>query len=995
LYEVSLDGGPETPLPTDWGYWGSYAPDGRELAFNRHPMAWSRQHYRGSYAADLWVVDLKTRKYRRLVDNDTPDNEKANNFWPMFANGFIYFVSDRSTPRLKAGSPEVLKSTNNIWKVAVNGGEPPIQVTRHKSGRLFFPSLSADGKTIVYEENFGIWRLNVDSGKAREVPIEIQTDDADNNLETVVYNSEADGYTLSPSGKRAVIEIHGELFSIGTDKGDTRRLTATSHIRETQPRWSPDGKYIAFLANHDGREDIYVCDEMGKNLKALTKGDTELSTFIFAPDGKNILYTTSDGKLLRCDVETGESKQLVASQAGQIGDPQWSPDGQWISYVKKGSNFLNHIYVMPAKGGAEKRVTDEDSYTERLARWTSDGKHLVYLSGGELDAVSSVARGGRGGGGQLFALSLTPEASDPTDQNIDSEAEAQALEKKKPKFGLKGGDGAAEKPQVEVKIDFKGLARRAKRLTQMPDAIGAVVVTPDGKNVVFVTASVEGGTPAQSIWSVPVAGGTPSRVAQGTPPTEGDTGGPPGRRFGGFRSGFAALQFTRDGRTLFYKQGKSIYAMPFSAGLGGGAPAAGGAGRGGRFAGLAQATAPAAAAAGPKGRKLTFSCRVEIDRAAERKQVFQEAWFIMKNRFYAADMHGVDWARVRKTYEPLLAHCGSQEDMHEVVSMMLGELNASHTGISAGFGGGGRGDGAAATRYPGFDLEPTENGYYRVAYIYKRGPADKDYNKLKVGDYILSIEDQDLKSGDNYWRIFASTAGSRWAFTVNSRPQREGAWTVKITPIAAQQQTDLQYRKWVDERRAKVNKLSNGKIGYLHIRQMSEPNLRQFEKDLATQTDKKALIIDQRFNPGGNIDQELLAILQQKQYQINKTRNVALEITRPQRGYFGPMVVLQNERSTSDAEVFPDGFRTLKLGKIVGVTTYGAVIGTGAYQLLDGSTLRTPSMGLWSVGGANLENFGVPPDEYVDITPEDYFAGRDPQVERAVEVLQKQLGQRK
>jgi tricorn protease len=200
----------------------------------------------------------------------------------------------------------------------------------------------------------------------------------------------------------------------------------------------------------------------------------------------------------------------------------------------------------------------------------------------------------------------------------------------------------------------------------------------------------------------------------------------------------------------------------------------------------------------------------------------------------------------------------------------------------------------------------------------------------------------------------------------------------------------LQYEKWVADRRTKVEQLSGGTIGYLHIRQMNEGALRKFERDLAELHTKKALIIDQRFNPGGGIDQELLQILQQKQYQYTRVRD-SLPVTRPLRGFFGPMVVMENERSTSDAEVFPDGFRTLKLGKIVGVTTYGAVIGTGSYQLMDGSSIRTPSSGLWNVNGTNLENYGVPPDIYVDNTPEDFLKGRDAQLEKAVTVLQEEM----
>ncbi|TMQ28983.1 MAG: biopolymer transporter Tol, partial [Planctomycetota bacterium] len=258
------------------------------------------------------------------------------------------------------------------------------------------------------------------------------------------------------------------------------------------------------------------------------------------------------------------------------------------------------------------------------------------------------------------------------------------------------------------------------------------------------------------------------------------------------------------------------------------------------------------------------------------------------------------------------------------------------------------------------------------------------------GDFILAVDGKDLKAGENYWKTYAAAPGTRLEFTVNSKPAREGAWKTKVTPVTSFAYANLQYEKWVADRRALVERLSNGEIGYLHIRQMNDQALRKFERDLAELHTKKALVIDQRFNPGGGIDQELLQILQQRQYQYTRVRD-SIHITRPLRGFFGPMVVMENERSTSDAEVFPDGFRTLKLGKVVGVTTYGAVIGTGAYQLMDGSSIRTPGSGLWNVNGTNLENYGVPPDVYVDNTPQDFLKGRDAQLEKAVEVLKEDL----
>jgi tricorn protease len=987
LYEVSIDGSLEQPLPADWGFWGSYSPDGKKFAFNRHPMVWWRKHYRGSYCADLWVMDVEQRTFHKLVDANLPDERKPNNLWPMYGNGEIFFVSDRDV-NAKAGTGQVMSSVNNIWKVREDGGEP-VQVTRHTSGSLFWPSLSSDGRTIVYEENFGLWKLDLASGEAREVKIDIRSDDKENNRETLTVNGEADSFHLSPSTKRAVISTHGELFTIATDKGDTTRLTQTAGAREVQPEWSPDGKWIAYVSDQSGRDEIWVSDERGGQAKKISDSDSQKGQIHWAPDSKALLYTATDKKLYKYDFAAGKTSVLAAGHVmgfggGAVMSPQWSPDGKWVSYTKADNTLLPHVYVISADGGQEHRITDQNSYSDSSALWTPDGKAIIYLAGGD---ISNIGQGGRSSA-QIYGISLVPEEKDAFDKSVDTEAQALAVEKDKPKSPPRssGGEPAAghskSESKVEVKIDFQQIGRRTRQLTRTADLILGMAIAPDSKSIAFSTMGTEGGRSVQSLWTMQLDGERLTRVAQSA--QRGEEDGPPGPP--GMQGGFSSLQFAKDGRSIFFRQGNGIYAVTLG----------GGAGTRGSEGSEQKEEPPASGPTGGRGsggpaRRLQFTARVEVDHRAERRQVFDEAWRVMKHRFYDANMHGVNWAEKKKVYEPLLPYVGDQEELHDVVSMLIGELNASHTGIAAG-GRAGR-EGGAQTRFPGFEIEADPNGYYKVTHVYKHGPADKDYVKISVGDFILAIDGQELKAGDNYWKAYTEAPSARIEFTVNSQPKKEGAWRTKVAPVSSFQYATLQYEKWVDDRRAQVDKLSKGEIGYLHIRQMNEPALRKFERDLAELHHKKALIIDQRFNPGGGIDQELLEILQQKQYQYTRVRD-SIEVHRPLRGFFGPMVVLENERSTSDAEVFPDGFRTLKLGKIIGVTTYGAVIGTGAYQLMDGSSIRTPGSGLWNVGGTNLENYGVPPDIYVDNTPEDFLAGRDAQLEKAVEVLKAQIGKK-
>jgi tricorn protease len=969
LYEVSIDGGLEHAVPTDWGYWGGYSPDGSKLAFNRHPMVWWRQHYRGSYAADLWVMDIKAKKYTHLADGDY----KGNYFWPMYAaDGAIYFVSDRlaDESHVKPGSREVLKSANNIWKIPAAGGKA-VQVTHHASGRLFFPSISSDGKTIVYEQDFGIWKLDTQAGKSTPIKLNIVSDDKENDVETITVRNETEGYDLSPSTKRAAVSAHGEIFSIATDRGDIQRVTQ-SFSREGDPSWSPDGKWIAFVSDKSGTDQVWMAHEDGTGLKKLSEGDGEKQAIEWAPDSKALLYAGSDHKLYRYDLEGGKSAVIASGEAGNIQGARFSPDGKWVAYSKLGRDLRPHVYVAPSTGGTERHVGNDDLlFSETHPVWTPDGKRMLFLAGLAQAGSATLRRAFV----QVYSVSLAKEEKNPTDRGVDDEEQAQAAEKLN---RFRDAQARGEAPKPEVKIEFDGITRRSHQVTHLSDNITAVAVSPDSKLYAFVAVADQDGRPSATLYTIPEDGMQTTTVAtsmRGAGDEEGG-GGPGGARL------INNIKFAKDGRSIFFMEGEGLYAVDLG-------PAAGGATGSGR----AGAAADAPAGRNPERRRINFTARVEVDHHEEWKQVFNESWRVMKHRFYDPDMHGVNWAAVKDVYEPLMDHVADQEEMHNVVSQMIGELNASHTGISATPTQEER-DRIAQTRFAGFELEADPSGYYKVAYIYKNGPADKDYVNLNEGDLILAIDGHEVRAGDNYWKYLTAVRGEKLYFTVNSKPDTASARLVKVQPINQGAYATLQYERWVEQRKAMVDKASKGEIGYLHIRAMNAESLRKFERDLVENHDKKALVIDQRFNPGGGIDQELLEILSQRQYQYTKQRD-SVQITRPQQAFFGPMVVMENERSTSDAEVFPDGFRTLGLGKVIGKTTYGAVIGTGAYRLLDGSSIRTPGTGLWNVKGYNLENYGVPPDVDVDNTPDDFLAGHDAQLEKAVEVLKDELQQRK
>jgi len=369
----------------------------------------------------------------------------------------------------------------------------------------------------------------------------------------------------------------------------------------------------------------------------------------------------------------------------------------------------------------------------------------------------------------------------------------------------------------------------------------------------------------------------------------------------------------------------------------------------------------------------------------------------MKYRFYDPQLHGKDWNAMRAMYRPLVEFVGDRQELLNVINEMIGELNASHTGAAPPPAGLLQREGAVSTGHLGIELEADQAaGRYKVTHIYEEGPADKDWVRVAVGDYLLAINGKPVRAGDNFWEMLNHRLNRKVEVTFSKTATDDAsAWRTRIETIAVGAYSQLRYERWVKERRAMVDRLSNGRVGYVHIQAMNQPSLRRFEKELREYRDKEALVIDQRWNGGGNIEQELLALLVQRQYQVWQPRGTE-PTTRPFAGFFGPKVVLQNFRSASNAEMFPAGFRALGLGKVIGTPTAGAVIGTGSYSLVDGSTVRTPGVGVYLFDGkqTNMENTGVRPDILIENAPEDVINGRDPQLEAGVRELLKELGGR-
>ena len=954
LYLVSVDGGMPWKAGTDMGVQASYSPDGQRLAYNQKGQVYWRKYYRGAYQTDIMVMDVAAKKFTQLTDFDGIDS------WPMWGHdGNIYFISDRDGGGL-----------TNIWRISENGGKAD-RVTSFKTGDVRWPAISSDGKVIVFEHDFGIWKLDVASKRATPINLNIDAETQDNATEYLSFNSQADDYDLAPNSRHVAFSIHGEIFTAPVEEGDLKQLT-DSPARDRAVDYSPDGKWLAYISDQSGREELYVVPVDGSApAQKLTDIDALKFGYNWSPDSKEIAFATSDDKLRKLTIATKQVIELDSSRYGGFGTPVWSPDGKWIAYSKQDATRTSDVYMI-ASSGAEKdphRVTF-DANNDANPDFAPDGRKLFF------QRVEATAGGNTPNSVQIYSVWLEHLDKDPDDAEERAEAE--------PPAGPPAGEGAegvgparprpqANRPPREIKVDWDGLKRRTRQITRMPFPIFNYTIAPDSHTIVFITSEPAGQANIPVIYSIQDNGRRLTRVTAGQPPQDAEGGGPGGG--GGFGGGIGDLNVSRDGRTLFFRERDAIYSVPLS-------PASA----------AANATAATAGAAGAAGgrRRINFNVRVKVDHEAEWAEMFDDGWRTMKYRFYDPKMHGMDWDAMRAKYRPLVDYVGDRQELLNIINEMIGELNASHTGAAPPPGGN---RGGVSTGNLGIELEPDKAaGRYRVAYIYEDGPADKDWVKVKVGDYLLAIDGKQVKAGDEYWELLNNRLNRKVNVTFNDKATDDGAWTTRIETINTGAYSQLRYERWVNEHRKKVDELSNGRIGYLHIQAMNPPSLRKFEKEIREFRNKEALIIDQRWNGGGNIEQELLAILVQRQYQVWQPRGT--EATgRPFAGFFGPKVVLQNWRSASNAEMFPAGFRALGLGKVVGTPTMGAVIGTGSYSLIDGSTVRTPGVGVFLADPkrTNMENYGVQPDIMVENKPEDTLAGRDRQLEAAVEELMKQL----
>ncbi len=963
LYSVSRTGDLPVPMDMDQGAAGMISQDGSTVAFNRYGMRYWRKGYRGNSNTDIWLQDLASKEIIQLTDTDTEEFRRhTQDAYPMWgADGMVYFMSERD-------------GIFNIWKIGADGSGLA-QVTEHGSDGVQYPSISPDGTTITYENEFEVWKLAVPGGTPERLSIDLDFDAKSNMVEYLTSESQADNFYPSPEGRYLAVDYHGEIFIVPTDPevGEKKQVTA-SGWRQRSAVWSPDGARLAYISDESGDQEVWVYEVASAAKTRLSEHESEKGRPIWSPDSSKLAYSAFNS-LFVADVAGGEVTEVGSNleRGFQIGN--FSADGNWLVYSRRNENLNQEVYLFEIATRTEHNVT-QDPFNDSAGRITPDGKHVVFRSN-RADGTN-----------QLFKVSLARLTEDPDDPLVKErkllEAERSgrggraAAPAERPATGPGSGTGrgrgtgqgrgrgpgdgsgpglaaraqeaAQEAPSQEpIVIDTDGIQRRAVQLTDGDNGVGSFFLSNNGQTVYYTSRDDRGA----ALFSISLDGGEPNRLAGG---------------------GFGSITPTADGTTVFFRQG-------------------GGGGRGGR-GGSGGGTGPVMMMPLRGGNldnskeQVEFEFTVIVDKQAEWRQIFDESWRVMKYRFYDADMHGVDWSSVRERYEGLLQYVGQNQDLYDLTNEMIGELNASHTGVS-GPSGIDQPDTYGTTDL-GFEIISSGDSYV-VDHVYRDGPADKEWIDIQPGDAVVSIDHQRVRPPQNYWQILNHTLNDYVTVTLDASHRGGEQHDIRVRTVGSLR--NIKYEEWVESNREYVEEISDGQIAYVHIRAMNQPSLVRFENEIDRFWNAKGIVVDIRYNGGGNIDQQLIDILERRPYEFWNNRYASEQSgRRPRQAIAGPKVMLINRRSGSDSEVTPMGFRDLGLGRIVGTPTSGGVIATGSYTLINGGRIRTPGSLVVTYDptqpgnrGTNLENYGVAPDVWVENSPQDELDGFDRELKEAVD----------
>ena len=939
LWTVSVEGGPSTVLTNQWAADGSFSADGKQIVIDRiqrWDVEW--RHYRGGQNTPLVILNLTDQTEKLLPDESTIDIQ------PLWLGNTIYFLSDRDR-------------TSNIWSYTPGSGELK-QVTTYTGSDIKW--LSGFGNKLAFERDGYLHLLDLSSNDSRQLAITIIADFpwAETKWEDVTKS--IGSVSLSPTGKRVIMEARGDIFTIPAENGDARNMTNTSGVADHAPVWSPKGNEVAWFSDADGKGyAMLVASQDGLSKPgSISIGESKMAWEpVWSPDGKLIAFVDDKVRIRIVDVAKGTIKTAdIAGDNNERGNMglTWSHDSKWLAYTKTGINHFRQIKVWSAKNDSIYALTNTfaDSFSPA---WDRDGHHLYFLASTNLALGSGWANTSSITSDPDYAayiVNLKKEDTSPFKPRSDEEAitpekkpEADAKKPSKGKLPEKKVDKdttkTVAKEPVPVLIDFENIERRT---IAMPLSRGNYRLIIDGPaGTLFIGEQKEGVT---------------GLVIQKYTLEK--------REAKEFLSGASQVSVSSDGNKMLALTGSDWKIMNTSS------------------------------ATGSDGKSVKIVLKKQLDRSAEWKQIFEEAWRYERDYFYDPKMHGRNWNEVYEKYSPLIPYIKHRTDLTYILDQMNGELSVGHSFV---FGGDYPEVDKSSVGLLGADLI-TENNRWKIKRIYTTeswnpelsSPLDRPGIKIEEGYYLVGINGRELTAADDPFKFLDGTVDVQTTLHINKTPDFAGAWQEVVKPIAGE--GNLRQRAWVEDNRRLVDKLSDGKLAYVWVPNTSSGGFISFNRYFFAQQDKKGAVIDERFNGGGLLDDYMVDLM-------NRTLRASITNEAPQgipfrlpAGILGPKVLLINEMSGSGGDFFPWVFRQQKIGPLIGKRTWGGLVKSSVhYALVDGGGLTAPDNAVFDPINKKwiAENEGVPPDIEVRQDAVSLSKGIDPQLEKAVKETMKLL----
>lgn len=928
LFLVSIDGGLPAQLALPRGGFASFSPDGNKLAYNRvfrEFRTWKR--YRGGQADEIWIHDFKAKTTVSITKNPAQD------IIPMWNGNTVYFVSDRDDNKRM-----------NLFAHDLGTGETK-KLTTFTDYDVKFPSLGDNA--IVFENGGYIYRYDLATGVAAKVTIHINDDLNTGRGGLIDVSKQVTNYEIAPDGNRALFGARGDVFTVPAKYGATRNLTETPGVHERNSKWSPDGKWISYISDDSGEDEIYIRPQNGPGAAVqLTKNsDTYKYQPIWSPDSKKLLWGDKKQRLQFVDIESKNVTRVVETAPWEITSFDWSPDSKWIAYAKPEIDKMATIYLYSLESKQTVTVTD-GWFSSYDPSFSSDGKYLYFVSNRSFSPTYSQTEWNHAyiDMAKLYLVTLTKDIKSPFEPKSD-EVAVKGEKKEEKKDEKKDEKSDAKKPEekeiVTVKVDAEGLVSR----------IAEVPVTAAGyrnvKSVGMKLYSIRSGSKDEKAKLILFD-------LEKQKETElGEVNG---------------YEISADEKKMLISQQGSYAIIDLPSGP-----------------------------LDVKERLDLSDLKVKLDRRAEWTQIFNESWRQMRDFFFAPNMHGVDWPAMKTKYAPLVSHVNHRADLTYIIGEMIGELNVGHAYV----GGGDLPDvkkiklGLLGARIE----RDTRSGFFRITRILKgqnwnpalRSPLTDIGVNAKEGDYILAIDGKPTDQMKTMFEAMVNTAGKQVTLRLNAEPRESGSRETVVVPTGNEQ--GLYYLEWVQSNLEKVSKATDGKVGYLHIPDMGVAGLNEFAKYYYPQLRKEGLIIDVRGNGGGNVSPMIIERLQREIAMIDIARNGVPEIN-PDGTVLGPKVMLLDEFSASDGDIVAYRFKQYKIGPVIGKRSWGGVVGIrGSLPLLDGGTLNRPEFSRYDLKGKEwiMEGYGVDPDIVVDNDPAKEFAGIDEQLNKAIEIVLEQM----